>query len=63
MVGLYIEGGGVGVILGGGGGLYVYGSCLIAMGFEWFESDIFGLAKYFSLVCHEFILTINITTL
>jgi hypothetical protein len=38
---------GGGVILGWGGGLYVYGNCLIAMGFEWFESDIFGLAKHF----------------
>ena len=42
-----ILGGGRGYIGRGGGGLYVYGNCLIAMGFEWFESDIFGLAKHF----------------
>ena len=41
---------------GGGGGLYVYGNCLIAMGIEWFEPDISGLAKLAkhltcSLVC------------
>ena len=29
----------------GGGGLYVYGNCLIAMGIEWFEPDISGLAS------------------
>ena len=29
----------------GGGGLYVYGNCLIAMGIEWFEPDVFGLAS------------------
>jgi hypothetical protein len=28
-----------------GGGLYVYGNCLIAMGIEWFEPDISGLAS------------------
>ena len=31
--------------LGGGGGLYVYGNCFIAMGIEWFEPDISGLAS------------------
>jgi hypothetical protein len=42
----------------------VYGYCLIAMGiesFEWFELDIFGLAKqFFSLPVVE--VTFNITT-
>ena len=28
-----------------GGGLYVYGNSLIAMGIEWFEPDVFGLAS------------------
>ena len=42
----------------------VYGYCLIAMGiesFEWFELDIFGLAKqFFSLPVVE--VTFNVTT-
>ena len=28
-----------------GGGLYVYGNCLIAMGIEWSQTDISGLAS------------------
>ena len=40
MVGLYTRG-----LILGGGGLYVYGNCLIAMGIEWFEPDVFGLAS------------------
>ena len=49
MVGLYIGGGGggVGLYWEGGGHMLIYGNCLIAMGIEWFESDIFGLAKHF----------------
>ena len=40
MVGLYTRD-----LYWGGGGLYVYGNCLIAMGIEWFEPDVFGLAS------------------
>ena len=48
-------------------GLYseVYGYCLIAVGtesFEWFELDIFGLAKQFNFHLHVVEVTFNITT-
>jgi hypothetical protein len=46
MVGLYTRG-----LILGGGGLYVYGNCLIAMGIEWFEPDVFG---EFGLASKEF---------
>jgi hypothetical protein len=34
-----------GTYIGGGWLIYVYGNCLIAMGIEWFEPDVFGLAS------------------